>query len=174
MAGSGDETTPSKLDACVAINEKEAPMGIKANSTDATDTRTRAGLWSRVFAGVYNVLLANTERRGNRERRARLLADADGVVVELGAGTGHNLRHYPAGTDLVLTEPEGPMFNRLQHRIEQSERTARALQAPAERLPLPDDYADTVVSTLVLCTVDDVPATLTSWSRTSSSSTSRC
>ena len=34
------------------------------------------------------------------------------------------------------------------------------IEAPAERLPLEDASADTVVCTLVLCTVDDVPATL--------------
>ena len=101
-----------------------------------------------------------TENGGNAERRAAVLARAHGTVVEIGAGTGLNLPHYPTDVELVLTEPEQPMARRLLERLQQSGRQARVLQAPAEQIPLPDDSADTVVSTLVLCTVPDLDATL--------------
>lgn len=119
---------------------------------------TRA--WGRCFAALYNTLLWRTEHRGNAERRRRLLASAEGRVVELGAGTGHNLQHYPEGVELTLTEPHGPMAQRLAKRLERSDRDAKVLVAPAERLPLPEGSADTVVSTLVFCTVDDLAAAL--------------
>jgi ubiquinone/menaquinone biosynthesis C-methylase UbiE len=89
-----------------------------------------------------------------------VLARARGTVVELGAGTGLKLPHYPGDVELVLTEPEPPMARRLLERVRQSGRQARVLQAPAERIPLPDGSVDTVVCTLVLCTVADLGATL--------------
>jgi ubiquinone/menaquinone biosynthesis C-methylase UbiE len=91
-----------------------------------------------------------------RRRRRTLVAEAHGVVVEIGAGTGLNLAHYSDAVDeLILTEPEPGMRRKLARRLERHGRAARLLDAPAERLPLADACADTVVSTLVLCTVDD-------------------
>jgi ubiquinone/menaquinone biosynthesis C-methylase UbiE len=52
------------------------------------------------------------------------------------------------------------MARQLRERVASSPREAEVIVAGAERLPFPDDDFDTVISTLVLCTVDDVPATL--------------
>ena len=91
-----------------------------------------------------------------RRRRSALLGDARGRVVEIGAGTGLNIAHYPDGiAELVLTEPDAAMRRRLARRLQRHGRVARIVDAPAERLPLADASVDTVVSTLVLCTVDD-------------------
>jgi SAM-dependent methyltransferase len=117
--------------------------------------------WGRCFAAIYEPLMQATENGGNAARRAAVLARARGTVVELGAGTGLNLPHYPPDVELVLTEPEPPMARRLLERLQQSGRQARVLQAPADRIPLPDGSVDTVVCTLVLCTVHDLDATLT-------------
>ena len=79
-----------------------------------------------------------------------------GRVVEIGAGTGLNIAHYPDGiAELALFEPEPAMRRRLARRLQRHGRVARIVDAPAERLPLADASVDTVVSTLVLCTVDD-------------------
>jgi ubiquinone/menaquinone biosynthesis C-methylase UbiE len=83
-------------------------------------------------------------------------------VLEIGAGTGLNLRHYSDSVEeLLLAEPEAPMARRLERRLADSGRQGRVLLAPAERLPLEDDSVDTVVATLVLCTVDDPQRALT-------------
>jgi ubiquinone/menaquinone biosynthesis C-methylase UbiE len=100
--------------------------------------------------------MAGTERAGLGERRHELLAQANGRVLEIGAGTGVNLEHYGAGvTELVLTEPEEPMAKRLEARAAAAGRPAQVVRAPAEQLPFPDDSFDTAVCTLVLCTVRD-------------------
>lgn len=119
-----------------------------------------ARLWGRAFAAIYDRALEQTEAHGNAARRTSVLADARGTVVELGAGTGLNLAHYPADVELILTEPEEPMARRLEERLAAVGRPGRVLRAPAEALPVPDASADTVVSTLVLCTVDDLDASL--------------
>lgn len=111
-------------------------------------------LWGRVFAWSYDRSLRATEEAGLARMRGELLADAAGQTLEIGAGTGLNLDRYPAGlTDLVLCEPEPPMARRLAERA--ATYGARVELAPAEALPAADATVDTVVSTLVLCTVAD-------------------
>jgi ubiquinone/menaquinone biosynthesis C-methylase UbiE len=82
-------------------------------------------------------------------------------VLEIGAGTGVNIPFYgPAVDTLTLTEPEVPMLKRLRRNAGLLAPSAMVLRAPAEDLPFDDDSFDVVVSTLVLCTVDDQPRTL--------------
>lgn len=118
-------------------------------------------LYGRLFARLYDHMLAGTERAGLSDRRHELLSMARGSVLEIGAGTGLNLSHYPDSVeDLVLAEPEAPMARRLERRLAESGRAGRVVLAPAESLPLEDDSVDTVVATLVLCTVKDPQAAL--------------
>ena len=111
---------------------------------------------SRFSAAIYDPFLWVGERLGMSRRRTELLSNARGRVLEIGAGTGLNLRHYPDSVEeLVLAEPAEPMAARLERRRSRAGRAARVVQAPAEELPFQDDSFDTVVSTLVLCTVVD-------------------
>jgi ubiquinone/menaquinone biosynthesis C-methylase UbiE len=110
------------------------------------------GLWNRVFAAAYDPFLAGAEKKGIASARRDLLRAARGRVLEIGAGTGLNVDHYPAGIELVLTEPDPHMAKRLRVRAGDRE----VISAGAERLPFEDASFDTVVSTLVLCTVRDV------------------
>jgi SAM-dependent methyltransferase len=108
------------------------------------------------FARHYDQFTARMERAWLGDARAGLLAGLTGTVVELGAGTGHNLAHYPDTVGrLVLTEPSAAMRDQLRTHV--SERTfpfeVEIVDATADRLPMNDDTADAVVSTLVLCSV---------------------
>jgi ubiquinone/menaquinone biosynthesis C-methylase UbiE len=118
-------------------------------------------IWGHVFASIYDRMLGKTERAGLGEHRRALLASASGDVLEIGGGTGANLQYYgDTVRSLTIVEPEKPMLRRLEQHIEQRGRQAKALRAPAEDLPFNDASFDVVVSTLVLCTVDDVPRAL--------------
>ena len=117
--------------------------------------------WMRIFALAYNPFLWLGEIAGMRGLRRTLLGSARGRVVEIGAGTGLNVELYPDDLDeLVLTEPDEAMRRRLTCTLQRTGRVAQILDAPAERLPFADASVDTVVSTLVLCTVPDPERTL--------------
>jgi ubiquinone/menaquinone biosynthesis C-methylase UbiE len=117
--------------------------------------------WGRVFARCYDWFLSQAEEKGLHDARRELLAEARGDCLEIGAGTGLNLDHWPAGVDrLVLTEPDPHMAARLRQRLAGTGRAVEVMEASGERLPFEDGSFDTVVVTLVLCTVPDVPATL--------------
>lgn len=113
----------------------------------------------RIFAALYDRILAGTEKAGLRDMRAELLREARGRTLELGAGTGLNLDHYPeAVSELVLTEPDPFMAARLRNKLPGEAPAGvrvEVIEAPAEELPFEDASFDTVVTTLCLCTVDD-------------------
>jgi len=106
------------------------------------------------LAAIYDRFMAKSERAALGEWRRALLAPLAGHVLEVGAGTGVNLAHYPGSlARLVLAEPDPYMRRRLAPRAR--ERGAEVLDASAEELPIPDASFDAVVSTLVLCSVSD-------------------
>src|SRR5438552_1995317 len=91
------------------------------------------GLRDKLFALTYDRLMASTERAGLADIRARLVADASGDVLEVGAGTGHNLTFYSQGVrSLTLTEPDPSMLRRLRSAASSAGRPCTVLRAPAE------------------------------------------
>ncbi|MCD2192091.1 class I SAM-dependent methyltransferase [Actinomycetospora endophytica] len=123
--------------------------------TSPLTSAARSRPWARVFAAIYDPLLKGGERAGMSRSRHDLLAQVRGRTLEIGSGTGLNLGHYPDGVqDLVLAEPEPAMRRRLQDAVRRGGHRHEVIDARAERLPFPDASIDTVVSTLVLCTVD--------------------
>src|SRR5881397_3606294 len=118
-------------------------------------------IWGHIFSAGYDRVMARTERSCLAAHRAALLSDLTGDVLEIGGGTGANLSYYgPGVTSLTVTEPEQPMVKRAQRHIDERRPGTLLLRAPAEDLPFDDDSFDAVVSTLVLCTVDDQPRAL--------------
>lgn len=119
--------------------------------------------YGRFFARAYDRMLAAAERGELGERRAEIVGDAAGDVLEIGAGTGLNLPHYGDGVrSLTLTEPFGPMAAQLRDKLatRPDRAGAEVIEAPAEALPFADGSFDSVVATLVLCTVTDQAASL--------------
>jgi ubiquinone/menaquinone biosynthesis C-methylase UbiE len=128
--------------------------------TDVAASPPSAG-WLRVLAWLYDPTVWVGELAGMRRRRAALVANAYGRVVEIGAGTGLNIPHYRSDiAELNITEPEPGMRRQLARRLRRHGRIAQVIDAPAQRLPLADASVDTVVSTLVLCTVEDPESAL--------------
>ena len=116
------------------------------------------GIRRKFFAATYDFQIRNAERGGLTEMRRSLLAQASGRVLEVGGGTGANLAHYGSGRHLA----DGHRAGRVDDQTPRTSCSRRSthttvLRAPAEDLPFEDGTFDVVVSTLVLCGVDDQP-----------------
>jgi ubiquinone/menaquinone biosynthesis C-methylase UbiE len=114
----------------------------------------------RIRPALYDFCGGRMEKHFAPHRR-KALAHARGRVLEIGGGTGFNFPYYPAAVEeLVVTEPAPGMLDRARRRVAETSLPVTTLQASAERLPFEDSSFDTVVSTLVLCSVDDVDRSL--------------
>ncbi len=96
--------------------------------------------------------------------RSQVVPGAQGVVLEVGCGTGTNFGFYdPARvTQLIAIEPHAPMLARADAALADQPIAAvtRLLAAGGESLPLEDGSVDTVVLTYVLCTIPSPEAAL--------------
>lgn len=112
---------------------------------------------NRLTARLYDRIFRASEEAGLSAARRAVLAGAHGAVLEIGAGTGLNLRAYPrTGIDrLVLLEPDANMARQLAGKFADAPLTPEVVQAPGERIPFADDTFDVVAGTLVLCEPDD-------------------
>jgi ubiquinone/menaquinone biosynthesis C-methylase UbiE len=114
------------------------------------------GLWGKIFAAVYDRMMAEAEKAGLSAHRRAFLSSASGRVLEIGGGTGANLPFYPDRvTELVIVEPEAPMAIHLERKLQGYRIPTRVVRAPAEQLPLETASFDCAVAALVLCTVRD-------------------
>lgn len=117
---------------------------------------------SWLIAAVYDRWMRASEKACLDLWRAELLQDLRGEVLEVGAGTGVNLPHYPeAVTRLVLCEPDWHMRRRLHAACVYSGLPkVEVSDASLEALPMAPASFDAVVSSLVLCSVPDLHAAL--------------
>ncbi len=126
--------------------------------------RDPLGLNERLFARWYPLVCERSEKAGQAELRASLLAEANGRTLEIGAGSGMNLPHYDDGvSELVISEPSSHMLRALRSQLDSQPPGVglwELAQADAQRLPFADGSFDTVVATYVLCSVDDPQRTL--------------
>ena len=90
-----------------------------------------------------------------RRHKRRVFAELPRTVVELGPGVGANLRYLHPGSTLVAIEPNVPMHRRLRAAAERHGVHLELRARLGERTGLPDHSVDSVISSLVLCTVTD-------------------
>ena len=112
-------------------------------------------LSERIFAAWYDVLDAGVEGR-LRPYREQTAGQARGDVLEIGGGTGANLPFYSTDVRLSVLEPNPHMAKRFRRRTAERGREATIVPEKGEDMPFPDASFDSVVTTLVLCTVDDL------------------
>jgi ubiquinone/menaquinone biosynthesis C-methylase UbiE len=97
-----------------------------------------------------------------RKQRRKVVPRARGRVLEIGMGSGHNLRYYDRErVDLVWgLEPSAAMRRLAGPRVAEAPFEVRFLDLPGEEIPLEDDSVDTVLSTYTLCSIPDRPRAL--------------
>ena len=128
-------------------------------STTDTTTNPTTGFEVHAARGPFNaaffsVMGPNLEWNLRRHKR-RVFADLPRTVVELGSGVGANLRYLPTGSTLIALEPNPHMHRRLRAAAERRGVHLDLRERGAERTGLPGHSVETVISSLVLCTVTD-------------------
>lgn len=114
-------------------------------------------IYRAMVARSYDFMMRKVERLCLQRWRAELLAGLYGDTLEIGAGTGLNLPHYPKQVrQLFLCEPDQAMRKQLESAL------CKSIPPPvvvhpwvAEQLEIDDCSIDHLVSTLVFCSVDD-------------------
>lgn len=115
-----------------------------------------------LMAKIYDRLIREAEERGLSVWRQTLLQQAQGQVLELGCGTGNNLPYYPTHIQsLILVEPNLYMHATLKQNLSTlSFNQVEIRQDKAESIAVPDKSIDTIVCTLVLCSVKNLDQAL--------------
>lgn len=115
----------------------------------------------RLFARCYGRRARGAERGEIGQRRRRLVAQASGRLLDLGAGTGESFKHVPGTvTEVIAVEPDPWMLRQAQRRVADTEVPVRFVRAVSDSLPFPQSSFDTAVAALVLCTVGALEGTV--------------
>ena len=109
----------------------------------------------RLFAAWYDILNTSVEGR-LASYRDQTAGHTWGDVLEIGGGTGANLAFYPKDINLTVIEPNPHMAKRFRKRARKLGRDVTIVPDVGEELPFADNSFDSVVTTLVLCMVDDL------------------
>jgi ubiquinone/menaquinone biosynthesis C-methylase UbiE len=94
------------------------------------------------------------DRVGFGDWREWATAAAKGRVLEIGAGTGLNFSHYLPDAQVIAFDPDEEMLGEIEESSLSSARIS-VLRANAMDLPFPNASFDSVVGTLVFCTIPD-------------------
>lgn len=124
-----------------------------------TDPPPQVGWHQRLYATLMARASPYYDHLVN-ERKERLFAPLTGVILEIGPGTGPNLKYFRPDTHWIGIEPNPAMHPYLQQEAEGLGRPIELRNLAGNRLPAADDSIDAVVSTLVLCTVPDPAVTV--------------
>jgi SAM-dependent methyltransferase len=94
--------------------------------------------------------------------RRRLIPQARGTVLEVGAGSGANFPYYDVSKvkQLYALEPNQGMVRLASAKLAGSPLNVQFIGLPVESLPLQDGSVDTVVTTFTLCTIAGVEETI--------------
>jgi SAM-dependent methyltransferase len=90
--------------------------------------------------------------------RQQIIPVAEGIVLEIGAGSGANFVHYDAARvdKLYALEPNLGMIRLAERQQRKTKLNIEFIGLPGERIPLEDSSVDTVVSTFTLCTISGI------------------
>ncbi len=112
------------------------------------------------IAAPYDRGMAPLEKLWLREMRGQLLPRARGRVLEIGVGTGANLPFYHPSVRLTAIDESADMLGFAAQRAQALNRPVHFSQSDVENLTFPAGCFDSVVASLVLCSVVDLRRTL--------------
>jgi Methyltransferase domain len=111
-----------------------------------TNTTANNTVRHPIFARVYEQVARTAERRGDAEHRRKLLADLNGRVIEVGAGSGASFAHYPSTvSEVIAVEPERYLRERAQRAAMQAPVAVSVVDGVGDLLPGDDGSFDGVL-----------------------------
>lgn len=122
-------------------------------------TAKQRRVWDKAAPG-YDRQIALFERIWFTGGREWIGERATGRVLEVGIGTGLNLRHYSPGVTLTGVELSPEMLALARERAARHGVAAELVEGDAQRLPVEDASYDTVVCGLALCSIPDPAAAI--------------
>lgn len=108
----------------------------------------------KLFAFLYDFLMEPIEKRYITRWRKALLRHTKGKVLEIGAGTGVNFPLYSTCEEVIAIEPNPYMLQKAEAKVKEAMVPIEVLESKGEVLPFTNEQFDTVVVTLVMCSVD--------------------
>lgn len=127
---------------------------VRSPSVDERETALTRGRYDRI-APVYDLLewMMELRFRGWRRELWGLVQGDD--ILELGVGTGKNLRFHPPGKEITAIDISEKMLERARRRAARLGSKVRLEVADAQALPFDDASFDEVVATFLFCSVPD-------------------
>lgn len=141
------------------------------DESSGADAGSRRSMSADQLSAVYDDLAPRFERLGWVNRlmtgryRKRLLAAADGQVLDVACGTGENFPYLPADAEVVGVDVSPGMLASAEERAAELGLDADLRVMDAASLSFPDACFDTVVSSLTTCTFPDSNAALREMAR---------
>ena len=113
----------------------------------------------KIFAALYDVVNQSVESK-LVEFRKMTAGVASGQVLEIGAGTGANFTFYRPNTKLTVLENNEFMFPKIFNAASNYGIDTTLVKGSSFYIPFADNSFDSIVTTLVLCMVEDLESTL--------------
>jgi len=124
---------------------------------------------SPLFAAIYDPATALIERTLLRPHREYLVANLDGTVLDLGAGTGAMFPYFDsvatASTEFHAIEPDSHMRRQAAEKANAQATPIRIESSPAEALPYDEESFDVVIASMVFCTIPDIESAVSEIAR---------
>jgi demethylmenaquinone methyltransferase/2-methoxy-6-polyprenyl-1,4-benzoquinol methylase len=123
------------------------PMPSKISTMPAVSKYNR-------IAPIYELIDLPLEIFFFRKWRKEALSNLSGKVLEIGVGSGRNLKYYPAGCSVTGIDASEGMLEKAREKAREM-KNVNLLLMDAEHLEFPDNSFDYVITTFVLCTIPD-------------------
>ncbi|GGC82811.1 SAM-dependent methyltransferase [Thalassobacillus devorans] len=117
---------------------------------DNKQTNTIKRRYNRI-SGVFDLM----DRMIREKWRKELLEHASGKVLEVGVGTGVNLKYYPGHVEVTGIDFSPMMLKKAREKADNLPLSFELMEMDAQQMNLADNTFDTVVSTCVFCSVPD-------------------
>ncbi|MED4599691.1 class I SAM-dependent methyltransferase [Paenibacillus validus] len=109
----------------------------------------------KLFNKYYDRLMQPLETKIFGRIRKQLLSKAKGKVLEIGSGTGINFLYYEFADQVIAIEPDPMMLEQSLIKAREATVPIEVVPGDAQNLPYPTNSFDSIVGTLVLCTIPD-------------------